>query len=771
MGNSLSNFLSSVRQRITDFAKRPDALKKTLRLALMTLGGIAGVIVVFVLLVYAGVFGKLPGYDELKNIQNPLASEVYSADSVLLGRYYFQERSPVQPEEVPESLKQTLIATEDVRFYKHGGIDVKSLGRVIVKSILLQKESSGGGSTITQQLAKNLFPRKNYAMFSLPINKVREIIIARRLERVYSKDEILVLYLNTIPFGDNTFGIKTAADRFFSTGVDSLTLDQSAVLIGMLKATHRYNPRLFPDRAKERRDVVLGQVAKYGFIDEQEKEKFQQKPIKLKYNNSTHYAGLAPYFRAHLQRELLAWCKTHKRDDGQYYNLYTDGLKIYTTIDSRLQKYAEEAMESQMKILQGRFKGQVGKRNLEQIANQAVKHLPQYQALREEGYSDKEILKRLKEPVNTKVFSWDGVHEREMSFYDSVKYHLQFLQAGFLAMDPQNGNIKAWVGGINHQYFQFDHVRETTKRQVGSTFKPILYAAALEAGIDPCDYISARKTEYADMEWTPENTNEKTYDQKYSMQGGLAGSVNTVSVKLIEKTGVSNAITVARRMGIKSELPPVPSIALGTPSISMMEMVSAYGVFANQGNYNTPNYLSSISDRSGKILEEYKKKEKPARAISKETAQIMVHMMKTVVSEGTGSALRTRYGITNDIAGKTGTTQSNADGWFIGVTPHLVAGAWVGADDPRMHFRSTALGQGAATALPIVAKFFQQANRDKSLTRITRARFQPLPEYLQEKLDCEPSKSGLNFFEKLFKMKKKTKVTKFKKSKRKGVEP
>jgi penicillin-binding protein 1A len=770
MGNWFKNFLLTCRRKAIDFFQQPGLFKRLARYALLLFSGLVTFFLVLFVMVWSGVFGPLPDREELKNIQNPLASEVYSADSVLLGRYYFQERSPVKPEDVPESLKKVLIATEDVRFYKHGGIDYRSLGRVIVKSILLQKESSGGGSTITQQLAKNLYHRKNYAMLSLPVNKMREFIIARRLEKVYSKDEILVLYLNTIPFGDNTYGIKTAADRFFSTPVKSLTTDQSALLIGMLKATHYYNPRLFPERAQQRRNIVLAQVAKYGFITEHEKETLQQKPVSLKYNNATHYAGLAPYFRAYLQRELLVWCRDHKKADGSPFNLYTDGLKIYTTIDSRMQRHAEEAMATQMKILQSRFQGQVGKRQLENIASHAVKQLPQYRALLDDGLSHAEIMTRLKQPVTTKVFSWDGEKEMEISLYDSVKYHLQFLQAGLMAVNPANGNIKVWVGGINHQYFQYDHVRESTKRQVGSTFKPILYAAALESGVEPCDYIQARKTEYTNMGWTPENTHEDTYDQKFSMQGGLAGSVNTVSVKLLEKTGISNAITVARRMGIKSNLPPVPSIALGTPSISMMEMAGAYSVFANRGNYIEPNYLIAITDGNGQVLEKLQQP-KAQHALSSETAQMMVHMMKSVISEGTGSALRTRYGVTNDVAGKTGTTQSNADGWFIAVTPRLVVGAWVGADDPRMHFRSTALGQGAATALPIVARFFQEANKDKKLNHIMHARFDPLPENLAHKMDCEPSKSGLNFFEKLFKIKKKTKVTRFRGKKGEDIQP
>jgi penicillin-binding protein 1A len=684
---------------------------------------------------------------------------------VLLGRYYFQDRSPVSASEIPKSLKEALVATEDVRFYEHDGVDVKSLIRVLVKSILLQDEGSGGGSTLTQQLAKNLYPRKSYVFLSLPVNKIREIIIARKLEKVYSKDDIIVLYLNTVPLADNTYGIKTAADRFFSTPVKQLSAEQAAVLVGMLKATHSYNPRLFPERSLTRRNVVLAQMEKYGYLKSSELEILKAKPLGLRYNNTTYNAGLAPYFRAYIQRELLNWCSQHQKADGSSYNLYTDGLKIYTTIDSRLQRYAEQAMKAQMKILQERFEDQLDKSRLEKIAKNTLVQLPQYKQLKQQGLDEKAILEKLNHPVKTKVFSWQGDKETEMSIYDSLKHHLKFLQAGILAMDPASGAIRIWVGGIDHKYFQYDHVRESTKRQVGSTLKPLLYAAALESGISPCTYVSARQTAYTNMEgWAPQNTDEETYERKYSMEGGLSGSVNTVSVKILEKTGIHTAISLIRRMGINSDLPAVPSLALGTPSISMMEMVTAYSVLANDGVHRDPFYLTSITDQRGGTIKKFKDEREATRALSKESSQMMLYMLKSVVSEGTGSALRTKYGIANDVAGKTGTTQSNVDGWFIAVMPKLVVGAWVGADDPRMHFRSTTLGQGAATALPIVARFLSEANKDKALRNTMWATFEPLPADLVQKLDCKRSKSNKNFLEKIFRKNKKKgiKVTKFK---------
>lgn len=751
--------------RIREFFNKPNFWKRFFKLALWCVAGFLALIAGFVFVVWIGVFGKLPSKEDLKDIKNPIASEVYSADSVLLGRYYQQDRSPVSGSEIPQSLKDALIATEDVRFFEHDGIDYRSLFRVLLKSVLLQDEGSGGGSTITQQLAKNLYPRKSYATFSLPVNKVREFLIAKRIENVYSKDEIIVLYLNTIPFADNTYGVKTAADRFFSKNVKELTVDEAAMMIGMLKATHYYNPRLFPERALQRRNIVIAQMNKYDFITDEDRKRFQAKPLQLRYNPTSYNAGLASYFRAYIQRELLQWCKDNQKEDGIPYNLYTDGLKIYTTIDSRMQKYAEEAMQSHMKTLQSKFQGQLNNKKIESLAQQKIKQLPQYKRLVAEGMSHEKAVARLKTKLKTKIFTWEGEKSVEMSTYDSLKHHLQFLQTGVLAMEPQTGDIKVWVGGIDNKYFKYDHVRENTKRQVGSTLKPLLYAAALEKGVNPCSYISARQESYTNLGgWTPANTHEESYEQKYSMEGGLAGSVNTVSVKLLEKTGINTAIALVRRMGIKSDLPAVPSLALGTPAISVVEMVNAYSVLANQGIHHEPSYLVSIADRNGELLQKFKKEEKPTRALSKESTQMMVQMLQSVVSEGTGSALRSRYGITNDVAGKTGTTQSNVDGWFIAIMPKLVIGTWVGADDPAMHFRSTALGQGAVTALPIVAKFIQKSNSDRALAPVMRARFPELPAQLSSQLDCKRSKSNKNFLEKIFAPKKKkgVKVTKYK---------
>jgi penicillin-binding protein 1A len=689
------------------------------------------------------VFYKLPGKQELRQIQNPLASEVYSADSVLLGRYYIQDRIQVKYEDISPAVIQALIPTEDVRFYKHSGVDVVSLGRVIFKSILLQDESSGGGSTITQQLAKNLYPRKEYSAFSMLVNKLRECVIAFRLESIYSKNEIIALYLNTIPFADNTYGLQSAAKRFFSSTAKDLTIEQAAVLVGMLKATHYYNPRLFPKRALERRNVVLAQMAKYDYLDSKVLDSVKKLPINLKYQKVFYNPGLAPYFREYLKSELQAWCEKNKKPDGTPYNLYTDGLKIYTTIDSKLQGYAEKAVLKQMAEVQKQFFDHWGKdkpwKDKEHIVEEAIRRSSRYKHLKEQGLSESEIMKKLSEKIPMRLFSWEGEKDVLASPIDSIKHHLQFLNAGFIAVEPSSGQVKAWVGGIDHDFFQYDHVKASTRRQVGSVFKPIVFATAIEQGISPCELVPAWQETYIDDEgqlWTPKNT-QYDYQVQYSMRGALAYSVNTVSVKLIQRAGVENTIAMARKMGIDSEIPDVPSIALGSSSLSLIEMTAAYTCLANEGISRVPHFITTIQDRTGNVYDNFKHKVSGTRAVSKETSQMVRQMLQTVVHEGTASRLRWKYGIYNDVAAKTGTTQANADGWFMAMTPNLVMGAWVGADDPRIRFRHTSLGQGSNTALPITAYFLKQVNEDAAYRNISKAKFPPLPNSLQRKLNCD----------------------------------
>lgn len=709
---------------------------------------------ILVIMVWAGFFGPLPAVSELKNIDHPVATEVYSADTVLLGKFFIQERQSVPFERISGAVVDALIATEDIRFYRHNGIDYRSLARVAVKTILLQKESSGGGSTISQQLVKNLYPRQRYIFFSVPINKIREALIARRLESVYTKEEILALYLNTIPFGDNTFGIEAAAERFFSTSASALTPEQAAVLIGMLKATYTYNPRLFPDRSRSRRNVVLGQLGKYNFVEQSMVDSLQALPITLHYSSVSHHSGLAPYFRAYIKDELMAWCRRNIKADGVPYNLYTDGLKIYTTIDSKLQRYAELAVKEHMKDLQEEFDNHWRKREpwegKPRILQDAVRRSPQYRMFKERGLSEEEIMKEMNKPVPMTVFTWDGEREMNLSPLDSVKHYLRFLNAGCLAMNPRNGRIMAWVGGIDHNYFQFDHVRESTKRQVGSTFKPFVYAAALEQGIRPCQYTSAEKTIYTNLkDWSPEN-GEENYNLKYSMEGALAYSVNTVSVRLLEQGGIGNTISLSRRAGITSEIPRVPSIALGTASISVMEMVTGYSSFVNEGMPVEPFYITAITDQDDNVLEKFKGVKSDEQVMSKDNAALIVEMLKRVVNEGTGSSLRSRYRFRGDLAGKTGTTQSNADGWFIGLTPRLVVGTWVGADDPGIRFRTTALGQGAHSALPIFAGFYKRVASDPEKRWYTNLTFERLSNGARQQLNCDLFKEDKNLLERLF---------------------
>ncbi len=773
MVNKLFQKIIAACQHFLVFFKRQSLVKKIFLVCGLVGGVVFSAILFLFLLVWSGALGNVPGREELRLVENPVASEIYSVDSVLLGRYFIQERSDVRYDQIPSHVVNALLATEDVRFYDHNGIDYRSLARVLIKSLLLQNDASGGGSTLTQQLVKNLYPRKHYWMFSLVINKMREMIIASRLENVYDKNTLLALYLNTVPFGDNTFGIESAAQRFFSKATKQLTADQGAVLIGMLKATHSYNPRIFPERSKERRNVVLAQMEKYDKLKSAAADSLKKLPLIVFYNKITHHSGLAPYFREYIRSELLAWCRDHTNEKGEPFNLYTDGLKIYTTIDSRLQHYAEEATAKQMALLQDRFLKHWGKidpwRSQPNVLEEAIKKSDRYTSLLQSGLTHPEILEEMKKTSLMNVFTWQGEKEVEMSSIDSIKHYLKFLNAGVLAMDPQQGAIRIWVGGINHHYFQFDHVRESTKRQVGSTIKPIVYAAALEQGEKPCDFISAEKTTYEGAEeWTPLNT-EENYDLKYSMEGALTYSVNTVAVHTLERAGIDNTIALAQRMGITSDLEPVPSLALGTPSISMTEMVTAYSSIANNGHSVKPYYLTSIASRNNVVLENFKSAT-GEQVLSEDNAQMLVHMLKRVVNEGTGASMRSRYNVANDMAGKTGTTQSNADGWFIVMTPKLVVGSWVGADDPRIRFRATSLGQGAATALPIVANFFQQVNTDIELTQLSQAHFPELSSKLENKLSCDLYKSDKNFLKKIFGKKDKDSTRAFgeKEKKKKG---
>ena len=709
-----------------------------------SLGGVA-LLVLFILSVYFGAFGRLPEADELRRIRHANASEIYGyapgqqEKFQLLGKYYIENRSSVELEDLPPHLINALIATEDVRFLSHHGIDWRSLGRVLVKSLLLQDESSGGGSTLTQQLAKNLYPRENWGLLTLPVAKVREMFIAHRLEDAYQdKMAILTLYLNTVPFGESVFGIGAAAQRYFNTRPARLSIEQSATLVGMLKATSYYNPKRHPERALQRRNVVLDQMVRYGYLPEAKAHVLKANDLALDYANLTPNTGPAPYFRQMVGQQVKTWLETYNQANGTSYNLYTDGLKIYTTIDVKLQEYAEEAVKGHMKLLQEAFDQHWSKRTLWESDDpglvRALQQSERYQRLKARGKTEAEIRESFNTPRLMQVWTWDGYVEKEMTPMDSLIHYNSFLQAGLMAMDPENGYIRAWVGGIDHRHFKYDHV--TARRQVGSTFKPIVYAAALAGGMDPCTYLPNRQVTYASYQnWSPGNADGQ-YGGYYSLKGGLVNSVNTVSAAVMMEVGVENAVKFAQRFGFTSELPRDPSLVLGTADLSVREMVGAYSAFANGGVRAVPVSVVKITDAQGKVLLEWPEERGRHRVMSREVSEQMISMLQAVVDSGTARRLRFTYGLRTDIGGKTGTTQNQTDGWFMGVTPKLVVGTWVGGDDRQVRFRSLGLGQGANTALPICGRFLKRAYQDGSYRHLRNARFPEPGMTAQRKLDC-----------------------------------
>lgn len=706
----------------------------------------------FVLFVYLGLFGSLPAYSELSKIKQNTASEVYSSDGKLMGRYYIQNRITIDNKSISRYVKEALIATEDSRFFEHEGIDFVSLGRVIVKSILLGDRSQGGGSTISQQLAKNLYPRKHLGFLTLPVGKVKEIFTASRLEKIYTKEEILTLYLNTVPFGDNVYGIETASERFFSKSSKYLDPAESATLIGMLAANTRYNPHRNPKLSLNRRNIVLDRMAEHGSLTSGEVKKYKSTPIRLHYRKIDRNTGIAPYFREKIRKKTE---KILKEKYDNEYNLLTDGLRITTTIDSRLQEYASSAVHMQMKRLQQEFnrhwKGKEPWEAHPDIYIDALKRSERYKRLKKQGKSEKETLKILDTKVPMRIFSYDGEKEVMMSPADSVKYYLKLLNAGFIAIDPLNGHILAWVGGIDHKTFQFDHV--TSRRQVGSTFKPIVYTAAMKEGMEPDTYISNERRVYEQYDnWSPAN-HDGNYEGYYSLKGGLVNSVNTISAEVIVRTGIDEVIDLAGEMGITSPIPEVPSIALGTAEISLLEMVRAYATFPNYGRPVRIVELLKIEDRNGNVLWEQEPDRPEEQVFDEQVAFSIVDMLRGVVERGTARGLRSTFGLRSEMGGKTGTTQNNSDGWFIGFTPGLVAGAWVGNDNPSIHFRSTALGQGAHTALPIFARFMQRTERDSRFRNFTQHSFYTLPYNLAMELsvpDYSLEDPDQNIFDRVF---------------------
>jgi penicillin-binding protein 1A len=689
--------------------------------------------------VYYGTFGKLSTKEDLKKIQNYLASEVYSEEGKVLGKYYWENRSPVSYAELPHFIIDALIATEDARFYEHNGVDAKGLLRVFFKTLLMGDKKSGGGSTIGQQLAKNLFKRQNHGILTMPVNKIKEAIYAVRFNSVYTPNDVLALYLNTVSFGEDTYGIKNAALRFFSKSPDSLTMEQGAVLIGMLSSPTAYNPRRNPENALARRNSVINNLAEHEYITQKVSDSLKNIPLTLNYKNAGMYGEVAPYFMVQIEELVTRLLENIKKNGGEKYNLYTDGLKIYTPVNYQMQVYAVASMQKHMKALQALFNkywrhGNPWGKNTALI-KWTQRNSRRYKGLKQAGLNDDEINKIFANPLPMEVFDWEGERKTTLSPIDSIKYYMRFLHSGFLAMQPATGEIKAWVGGNDYTYFQYDHV--TSRRQVGSTFKPIVYAAALEQGMNPCDYIRNEQHVYDQFAgWSPKNADDE-YGGKYSMKGALEHSINVISVEILLKAGIGNVLRTAHNMGIESDIPAVPAIALGVADISLLEMVKAYCAFANGGKSVNPVFISRIEDKNGKIIYQNDKEKKIKQAISKQTAYYMTEMLKGVINAGTASRLRGTYGLKGEMAGKTGTTQSQADGWFIGYTPGLVAGAWVGAESPLVHFNSIVYGQGAAMALPIWAYFMQKCKSDDECKSYVNGGFHlgnnavPMPE-------CEP---------------------------------
>ncbi|MCS6818761.1 MAG: transglycosylase domain-containing protein [Chitinophagales bacterium] len=679
-------------------------------------GGIAFIFIFFFLL-SVGLFGELPGFEELENPESSLASEIITTDGVVLGKYYTQNRSNVDYTSLPLCLKQALIATEDIRFEEHAGIDFKAFFRA-----LFSAGKKGGGSTITQQLAKNLFPRERMNKLQLIIRKLKEWIIAVRLESSYTKQEIMAMYLNTVEFSDNAFGIKSAAKTYFNKKVDSLKTEEAAVLVGMLKAPYQYNPRLHPQAALARRNTVLAQMHKYGFLSSPQFDSLKALPIKLNFNPESHEEGLARHFREYLRLWLKKYLSGVKKPDGSNYNLYRDGLRIYVTLDSRLQRYAEEAQYEHMKELQKIFfehwKDRDPWKDFPKEWEAIYTRCERYVSLKKQGLRREQIDKIMRTPVKMRIFTYEGDKDTVMSPYDSLRYYRMILQNGFVAIDPSNGYVRAWAGGISFRHFQYDHVNINTKRQVGSTFKPFVYATAIrDKGYSPCMRVPNQPVTFEAgdprfglvKDWTPKNSDGK-YGGMLSLKEALANSINTVTAYLMHEMTPAAVIQLAKNMGVESYIPEQPAICLGATDISLIEMVGAYATFANKGVYTQPIFVTRIEDRDGNVISEFTAQQR--EVFDEATNYTIVELLRGVVQHGTGLRLRYRYKLPGDIIGKTGTTSNYADGWFIGCTPHLVAGSWTGCDDRYIRFRSMQYGQGATMALPVWAYFFQKVYSD-----------------------------------------------------------
>jgi penicillin-binding protein 1A len=695
------------------------------------------------------IFVDLPSVQELQNPKSNLATVIYSSDMKTLGKYYAENRVSVKYYELDKDLVNALIATEDARFLEHSGVDLRALARAVFGA-LTGSSSSGGGSTLSQQLAKMMFPREKLSKFETVIRKLKEWVIAARLEKNYTKDEILALYLNKFDFLNQAVGVKSAAQIYFNRTQDSLEIQQAAMLIGMAKNPSLFNPVKKADTTLHRRNVVMMQMVVNGFLTKEKYDSLKVLPLGVIFHPEDHNDGLAPYFREYLREYFLKeWCAKHiNPETNKPYNIYRDGLKIFTTIDSRMQKYAEEAVTEHMTDLQKLFTKEcktkknapfawnVNKEQIENIMMSSMKRSDRYRSLKNAGLSKEQILAEFKKPVAMTVYSLRGDIDTIMTPWDSIRYYKSFLHTGFISIEPTTGYVKAWVGGVNHKHFKFDHVK-VGRRQVGSTFKPFVYALAIQEGYSPCYQVANVRTcieTPGQPAWCPDNSDgNKGTGKMVTLRYALAGSINYVTAWVMKQFGPDAVINLVRRLGITAPIDAVPSIALGTPDISVFEMVAANATFANKGTYIQPTFITRIEDKNGKVLEEFFPT--TDEVFSEEKAYAMIQLMRGVVDIGTGTRLRFRYNLRNEIAGKTGTTQNNADGWFMGLTPDLVAGCWVGGEERSVHFNSTNEGQGASMALPIWGKFFQKVYADPSL-KVSKNGFVKPANMGDVQLDC-----------------------------------
>lgn len=711
-----------------------DYVRRFWKLFFYSFGGV----ILFFLLASWGFFGKMPSFDELENPDTNIATEIISSDGKTIGKFYKENRTPVKYEDLPQHLVKALVATEDERFYEHSGIDargtlraVSSLGR------------SGGASTITQQLAKNLFHGEGSKFLPFRIiQKCKEWIIATKLERQYTKQEIIALYLNKVDFVNGAVGIRSAAKIYMNKEPKNLSIEESALFVGMLKNPALFNPTKEKRKEKvlNRRNTVFDQMVKNNFITKEIAEALKKRPVKINFKPESHSEGMATYFREYIREELKEWVKNNPNDDGEEYDIYTDGLKIYTTIDSRMQQYAEEAVSEHLANLQKEFFRRqkdnpnapfldITPEETDKIIKQAMKNSERWRVMSINGKSDEEIIKSFDVETKMKIFTWKGERDTIMKPKDSILYYKHFLQAGMMAMEPQTGNVKAWVGGINYKYFQYDHVGQGA-RQVGSTFKPFVYATCIDRlGKSPCEMIldapfTIPKGDNNDKDWTPNNSDGK-YRGLVSMKKALANSINTVSARLINEVGAPAVVDMVKKLGVTANIPNRPAIALGAVEITVEEMVAAFSTFANEGVYVKPQLITKIEDKNGVVI--YQSTPETHDVVNKDVAYTVIKLMEGVTESGTGSRLRwaasapsnfltgVPYNIKGPVAGKTGTSQNNSDGWFIGMVPNLAAGVWVGNEDRSAHFKETSLGQGATMALPIYGIFMRKCLADKSL--------------------------------------------------------